>query len=129
MTHFTTLPVDSDAEEYVNRRKNVRRGAKFRFKGLFGPDKLPFNGITMNVSCSGFLLKSSVLLKNGTRAYVRLSTYVDGVAKDVSAVVSVRHSSIANDEYLCGVEIVEAKKDDLLFISRYALSGAPHTEL
>jgi hypothetical protein len=125
---FPTPRIKNEAavNSLANRRKSARKGARFRFNGLFGDSKTPFRGITVNMSCSGFLLNSSVLLTVGTRAYIKMSTFVDGVNKDVCALVNVRHSSISNNEYFCGVEIVEAKKADLLFISKYALGFSPH---
>lgn len=122
----TATKNEPTVHSFANRRKSARKGARFHFKGLFGDSKESFSGITVNMSCSGFLLNSSVLLTVGTRAYIKMSTFVDGVNKEVSALVNVRHSSISNNEYFCGVAIIEAKKEDLLFISKYALGFPPH---
>tara|TARA_Y100001973_G_C5203768_1_gene339827 strand:- start:1027 stop:1524 length:498 start_codon:yes stop_codon:yes gene_type:complete len=116
------MPVHPFAQ---NRRRDSRRPARWRFRGLYGSNKKSFAGNTLNVSRSGFLITTPSMFPVGEETYLLIDTYVNGKKRELRALAKVMHSSLSGDQFLAGVEIKKMPDQHRAFLQNYVSDGNP----
>jgi len=100
------------------RRQAERRRANWPIEGQVKGSRA-FSSVTVDVSATGFLMICARALTVGTHAYVFLDTYANATKRKIGALVVIRHCSIKNQHFHCGVEFVKIAQEDQLYIARY----------
>lgn len=108
-----------------NRRRDSRRPARWRFRGLHGHNKQSFSGHTINVSRSGFLITTPKMFPVGEETYLLIDTYVNGRRRELKALAKVMHSSLSGNQFLAGVEIKKMPDKNREFLQNYVQGGNP----
>jgi len=116
---------NEDSELTSDKRKHTRYPAKWMIKG-FRTETRVFTGVTSDLSVSGLSTYTSVQLKVGERVYLNLDSFVGGVKKIIDAVCVVKHVSISNNKYRCGVEFLKISPSNLTFLKKCINRIDPH---
>lgn len=106
-------------------RRHARQAAIWSVVIAFA--NLPtITAVTENISNSGLLLKTSKNIPVGTKAHIRVKTFVAGKSYIIDAIVIFRHVSLAGQDYRCGVEFIKLNSGSDVFIERYVKRVNPH---
>lgn len=116
---------NKEVEVKPNNRRHDRHAAIWSIKGAL-LCKGQFQAISENISSSGLLLKTPYQIKPGTKAHLRVSTFVAGKSHIIDAIVVFRHVSLSGSNYRCGAEFIRLNNGSKEFIQRYINGKNPH---
>lgn len=109
----------------ASRRKHTRHPARWLAVATLA-DKTSVPCRLENISVSGALINSSVRVKAGQRAHLKMDSYVFGVRKMIDAVVEFKHVSLCDDQYRIGCEFIKVSEASKRFIALYVQKKNPH---
>jgi len=108
-----------------NRRRHHRRKVNWTVEGRW-QNKRNFTAYTIDISRSGILMHTAHEFIKGEKAYIKINTFTHGEHRTIDAVIEVKHSSINNNQFNCGVLFLKVSEKHRAFLHSFLNGKNPH---